>query len=108
VQNAIDASPSECAIVVSVESVDRFIAIVVADQGPGMTPEFVRERLFKPFETTKQAGMGIGVYESAQYVNGLGGEIQVESRPGAGTRVCVKIPRAEVSARPSVVDEQVT
>ena len=108
VQNAIDASPPERAIAVRVESADRFIAIVVSDDGPGMTPEFIRERLFKPFETTKQAGMGIGVYESAQYVNGLGGEIQVDSRPGAGTRVCVRIPRAEAPSRPSVLDEQVT
>ena len=52
-----------------------------------MTPEFIRDRLFKPFQTTKASGMGIGVYESAQYVTGLGGEIRVDSRPGAGTRV---------------------
>jgi putative PEP-CTERM system histidine kinase len=108
VQNAIDASPPGRPIAVRVDAADRFIAILVSDEGPGMTAEFIRERLFKPFETTKQAGMGIGVYESAQYVKGLGGEIQVDSRPGAGTRVRITIPRAEAPARPSVVDEQVT
>ena len=52
-----------------------------------MTPEFVRERLFKPFQTTKPTGMGIGVYESSQYVAGLGGSIAVESEPGVGRTV---------------------
>jgi signal transduction histidine kinase len=57
-----------------------------------MTPEFVREHLFKPFHTTKPAGMGIGAYESHQYVAELGGRIVVESSPGAGTRIRVMLP----------------
>jgi len=64
----------------------------VSDDGVGMTPEFVRDRLFKPFQTTKAAGMGIGVYESAQYVAGIGGQITVDSRPGLGTDVRVRFP----------------
>jgi signal transduction histidine kinase len=60
-----------------------------------MSSEFIRERLFRPFETTKPAGMGIGVYESAQYVEGLGGRIQVDSEPGRGTCVRVLLPRGE-------------
>src|SRR2546428_4552543 len=59
----------------------------------GMNAEFVRERLFKPFETTKSAGMGIGVYESAQYVKSLGGEIRVDSAPAVGTKVLVLLDR---------------
>jgi putative PEP-CTERM system histidine kinase len=108
VQNAIDASPPEGAITVRVECDDRFVAVIVSDAGVGMTPEFVRDRLFKPFETTKKAGMGIGMYESAQYVNGLGGEIQVDSHPGRGTQVRVKLPRAELAKRHGVLDEQLT
>ncbi len=69
-----------------------FACVEVRDTGVGMTPEFVRERLFKPFETTKATGMGIGVYESSQYVSGLGGRIVIESAPGAGTRVRVLLP----------------
>jgi signal transduction histidine kinase len=60
-----------------------------------MSSEFIRERLFRPFETTKPAGMGIGVYESSQYVAGLGGQILVDSEPGRGTRVRVRLPRGE-------------
>jgi signal transduction histidine kinase len=51
--------------------------------------------LFRPFETTKLAGMGIGVYESSQYVAGLGGQILVDSEPGRGTRVRVLLPHGE-------------
>ena len=49
--------------------------------------------LFKPFQTTKQTGMGIGFYESAQYINELGGKISVQSQTGEGTRVKVTLPR---------------
>jgi signal transduction histidine kinase len=63
-----------------------------------MTPEFIRDRLFKPFQTTKPHGMGIGVYESLQYVTGLGGRILVDSRPGAGTEVRVFLPPCTVGA----------
>ena len=61
--------------------------VEVGDTGIGMTPEFVRERLFKPFETTKPAGMGIGVYESSQYVHELGGRIWSTARR-ASARAC--------------------
>jgi C4-dicarboxylate-specific signal transduction histidine kinase len=63
--------------------------IEVTDQGRGMEPEFVRDRLFKPFQTTKAGGMGIGAYESQQYVNEIGGQIVVASVPDAGTSVRV-------------------
>ena len=61
----------------------------------GLPVEFVRERLFKPFETTKNAGMGIGVYESAQYIRSVGGDIRVDSTLGAGTNVSVLLPRPD-------------
>jgi signal transduction histidine kinase len=57
-----------------------------------MSPEFLRERLFKPFQTTKPAGMGIGAYESFQYVQELGGKVSVDSEVNAGTRVSLLLP----------------
>jgi signal transduction histidine kinase len=51
-----------------------YALVKVDDTGHGMSPEFLRERLFKPFQTTKPAGMGIGAYESFQYVHELGGK----------------------------------
>jgi signal transduction histidine kinase len=65
-----------------------------------MSTAFVRERLFKPFETTKPAGMGIGVYESQQYVASLGGRIDVDSGEGRGTRVVVRLPSPDGGVTP--------
>jgi signal transduction histidine kinase len=61
-----------------------------------MTREFIRTRLFKPFQTTKQAGMGIGAYESFQYVQELGGKIEVDSELNRGTRVTMLLPLFEI------------
>jgi signal transduction histidine kinase len=63
-----------------------------------MSPEFVRQRLFKPFETTKATGMGIGVYESSQYIAALGGQILFESTPDVGTRVRILVPPGDGAA----------
>jgi signal transduction histidine kinase len=57
-----------------------------------MSAEFVRDNLFKPFQSTKRKGMGIGAYESYQYVHELGGRIVVESTLRVGTRFRVLLP----------------
>ena len=66
--------------------------VEVGDTGHGMSPEFVRERLFKPFQTTKPTGMGIGAYESFQYVHELGGKLSVDSAVDVGTQVALLLP----------------
>ncbi|UCV17300.1 XrtA/PEP-CTERM system histidine kinase PrsK [Ferribacterium limneticum] len=92
VQNAIDASPSGARVWALLERRNDKAAIEVGDNGHGMTQEFIRDRLFKPFQSTKDAGMGIGAYESAQYIRELGGDMQVDSEPGKGTRITVTLP----------------
>lgn len=92
VQNALDATDPTGHVWVSLERRGDRAALEVGDTGHGMTSEFIRERLFKPFQSTKQAGMGIGAYESAQYIKELGGEMQVESQENAGTRVSMILP----------------
>jgi signal transduction histidine kinase len=69
--------------------------VVVGDEGAGMPEAFVRDRLFKPFQTTKSSGMGIGAYESFQYVQELGGKMSVDSAPGQGTRITLLLPLIE-------------
>ena len=98
VQNAIDASRDGGAIVVRVSTRDRSALVQVTDNGCGMSEDFVREKFFRPFQTTKQAGMGIGAYETAQYVKEIRGTIEVNSRPGTGTEIKVIVPLAGENA----------
>jgi signal transduction histidine kinase len=71
-------------------------ALTVSDTGAGMTREFIQERLFKPFDTTKGSkGMGIGAYQVREYVQSLGGRVDVASDAGKGTRFTVRIPLNE-------------
>jgi putative PEP-CTERM system histidine kinase len=100
-QNAIDATIDGGSISVNLYGEDGFAVIEVSDTGIGMSTEFVRERLFKPFQTTKKAGMGIGVYESVQYISGLGGKILVDSTVKVGTRVRVLLPLGDSATAPS-------
>ncbi|HRE16944.1 MAG TPA: PEP-CTERM system histidine kinase PrsK, partial [Rhodocyclaceae bacterium] len=92
VQNALDATPENGRVWIRLERQAGQALVEVGDTGHGMSEEFVRERLFKPFQTTKQTGMGIGAYESFQYVQELGGRIQVESEIDKGTRVTLLLP----------------
>lgn len=65
------------------------------DDGSGMTDDFVRDRLFKPFDTTKGSkGMGIGAYQAREYVRSIGGRIEVDSEAGRGTCMRVLLPLA--------------
>ena len=100
IQNALDATAGSGRVSVRVMREQRFAVIEVLDTGTGMSPEFVRDRLFKPFETTKATGMGIGVYESMQYVHTLGGQLLVDSTPNVGTRIRVLLPNADSVATP--------
>jgi putative PEP-CTERM system histidine kinase len=92
VQNAIDATSNRGAVTVHVFAEDETAFVEVTDTGCGMSEEFVREKLFRAFQTTKQNGMGIGAYETAQYMKEIGGRIEADSTPGAGTRIKVVLP----------------
>jgi hypothetical protein len=99
VQNAIDATGPGGGIRVSLEHGPTEARVVIADDGVGMAAEFLQQKLFRPFQTTKESGMGIGVYESQQYVSSLGGQLSVDSLPGAGTRVQIVLPLANAQSR---------
>ncbi|HRD86033.1 MAG TPA: ATP-binding protein, partial [Rubrivivax sp.] len=68
------------------------VRVEVGDTGAGMTEDFVQNRLFKPFSSTKHSGMGIGSFESQQYIRELGGSLAVDSAPGKGTVIRVLLP----------------
>ncbi|MEA3333950.1 MAG: ATP-binding protein, partial [Pseudomonadota bacterium] len=63
----------------------------VSDQGCGMSVDFIENRLFRPFSTTKKKGLGIGLYQCKQIVEAHGGRIEVESELGVGTVFTVKM-----------------
>jgi putative PEP-CTERM system histidine kinase len=92
VQNAIDATQPSGEVRVRVGAEGENAVVEVSDSGCGMSEAFVRERLFRPFQTTKGNGMGIGAFEVAQYAKDMGGRIEVHSRPGAGTRFKLMFP----------------
>ena len=92
VQNAIDATAPEGQVTLKLSRENSQAVITIADSGCGMSEQFIRDRLFKPFESTKAAGMGIGAYESEQYVRERGGRMMVQSIEGKGTVFRVTLP----------------
>lgn len=99
VQNAIDASAADMPVVVRL-SVDRDCALVeVMDQGRGMTAEYIRRDLFKPFSSSKAGGFGIGAFEARSLAQAMGGRIDVESKPGVGSRFILRLPLAPAALR---------
>jgi signal transduction histidine kinase len=95
--NAVEASGGEGSVSVEVGS-DDSAWVRVRDQGCGMSAEFLRTRLFKPFSTTKEKGLGIGLYQCRQIVKAHGGRIDVRSEEGKGSTFTVMLPKSVKSA----------
>jgi putative PEP-CTERM system histidine kinase len=99
VQNAQEATPPDGRVSVRVTCQDARAVLDIADTGCGMDARFISERLFRPFDTTKgNAGMGVGVYESREFVIEAGGDLDVTSTPGQGTTFRVRLPLAPPAA----------
>jgi len=73
----------------------RWWVMRVHDTGRGMSEDFIRRQLFRPFATTKPSGLGVGLAQSRAIVEAHGGMIRAESRPGTGTRFEVRIPQRD-------------
>ncbi|NML06945.1 XrtA/PEP-CTERM system histidine kinase PrsK [Sphingomonas sp. G-3-2-10] len=91
VQNAIDASPASEPVTIAVAADNAAVAIDVIDNGVGMSPGFVRDKLFKPFVSSKSGGFGIGAFEARQLATQMDGRIDVTSREGSGSRFRVTL-----------------
>ena len=92
VQNAFDATPADGRVWIAASRQSGQVLVEVGDTGTGMDEDFVQNRLFRPFGSTKHDGMGIGSYESHQYIRELGGAIDVQSQPGKGTVMRITLP----------------
>ena len=92
--NAVEASAG-APVRVRVRHEARQVVVDVVDAGHGMTPEFVRDQLFRPFSTSKAGGTGIGAYQSRELVREAGGDLVVISEPGIGTTMRLLLPRTD-------------
>lgn len=94
--NAQEATAAEGQVKVAIDLdlQHELILLDICDTGCGMSPEFVRQQLFRPFVTTKgNSGMGIGAYEAREFAEAHGGKIAVASTPGRGTCLRLQLPR---------------
>jgi putative PEP-CTERM system histidine kinase len=98
-QNALDASSGE-PVTVRVSSDGPDVAIAITDKGVGMDSDFIRNRLFEPFASTKPGGFGIGAFEARSLITAMGGRLSVESRLGRGTTFTVLLPATEPAREP--------
>jgi putative PEP-CTERM system histidine kinase len=94
IQNAIEASAANRPVFLSVAADGVHARFDVIDSGTGMSPEFVRTKLFKPFVSSKPAGFGIGAFEARELVLAMRGRLEVESREGLGSRFTIRLPLA--------------
>ncbi len=92
--NAVQSISGSGAIRVCAVAVDNHVTTTVSDTGCGMT-EAELEKVFSPFYTTKEKGTGLGLAVCTKIVEGHGGAVSAESRPGEGTHIHVELPRAE-------------
>ncbi|MCK5913512.1 MAG: GHKL domain-containing protein, partial [Desulfuromusa sp.] len=90
--NAVEATGDGQSVQISYGRRDDLAFVKVSDLGCGITADFVENKLFKPFETTKKHGFGIGLYQCRQIVEAHGGKIEVESRAGERTTFTVLLP----------------
>ncbi len=100
IQNAIDASEPESRVTLAIVELGDAVAIDVIDRGCGMSPAFVREKLFRPFVSSKSGGFGIGAFEARKLAEEMGGRLDVSSAEGRGSRfrVTLRAARADTTA----------
>jgi putative PEP-CTERM system histidine kinase len=105
IRNAQDAATAHGHVTLRAKRASGYAAIDIEDDGAGMDEDFIRNRLFKPFFTTKASrGMGIGAYQAREYVHSLGGAMSVNSTPGQGTVFTVQLPLAEPAGDATAAD----
>jgi putative PEP-CTERM system histidine kinase len=106
IQNAQEASTKTGCVDVRLLCEEDQAVVEIKDNGIGMEEEFLRDRLFKPFDSTKGlTGMGIGAFESREFVRGLGGDIQATSTPGVGSLFRIVLPCVVNDMKRTAVEE---
>ncbi len=97
IQNALDTNATkdhDLSVNINVSQENDYAIINIEDYGEGMSYEFIRNELFRPFRSLKVGGYGIGAYESRQLIHNMDGRIEIKSREGAGTSVLIYLKKA--------------
>jgi len=92
IQNALEATPPGGTVRIDARCEPAGAVVQVIDSGRGMSRDFIETQLFKPFSSTKEHGMGVGAFESREYIREVGGSLAVESREGTGTTFTLRMP----------------
>jgi signal transduction histidine kinase len=98
--NAIEANGDTSPVHIALRNEALSVVVDIGDQGAGMSPEFIRDELFRPFSTTKGSGHGIGAYQARELLRAAGGDLLVVSRRPRGTTMRLLLP----AVRPAVAD----
>ncbi len=102
IQNAQDATPPDGEVTLTLKASPDHVVLFIQDTGSGMSEDFIRMQLFKPFESTKGlTGMGIGAYQAREYIRRIGGNIDVTSQPGMGSCFSILLPTVKPAASES-------
>ncbi|WP_052402340.1 XrtA/PEP-CTERM system histidine kinase PrsK [Muricoccus aerilatus] len=99
--NAIEASPPGAPVRLRLHGTPEIPLLDIIDEGPGMTADFIRDELFRPLRTARPDGNGIGAWQARELLREAGGELEVHSRPGAGTTMRLRLPTRAATAHPS-------
>jgi signal transduction histidine kinase len=105
IQSVVQIAQEAAASSVSVRTVlekrgaRNFAVVEVEDDGPGMPADFVRRRLFRPFQTMKPGGVGLGLYTARRILRHHRGDIEVRSSEGEGTCVRLLLPLPAMRGR---------
>jgi putative PEP-CTERM system histidine kinase len=91
--NGQEAIGGNGTISVAVHEDGDLVDVEIVDTGEGMSAQFIERELFRPFRTTKKAGLGIGAFQSRAIVEAHGGELRVESAMGQGSTFTVRLPK---------------
>ena len=94
VKNALQAMDDGGILKVSLLRADRFVSTVFEDNGPGIDPEKLGA-IYEPFHTTKAEGSGLGMMIVQRIMRDHGGEIEINSEPGRGTKLTLRFPRED-------------
>lgn len=96
IRNAQDATSSDGSVRIELKAEYDSVQVTIQDTGAGMTQDFIRDRLFRPFESTKGSeSMGIGAYQAREYLRSVGGQLDVSSQLGKGAAFTVQLPRTD-------------